>query len=38
LIRGRDRAACFRAFRHNNWVGLAIFMGIALHYFLSAAA
>ncbi len=38
LIRRRDRAACFRAFRHNNWVGLAIFMGIALHYFLSAAA
>ena len=38
LIRGRDRAACFRAFRHNNWVGLALFMGIALHYFLSAAA
>ncbi|MDP4789314.1 MAG: 4-hydroxybenzoate octaprenyltransferase [Haliea sp.] len=32
LIRHRDRAACFKAFRHNNWVGLVIFMGIALHY------
>jgi 4-hydroxybenzoate polyprenyltransferase len=38
LIRERDRAACFRAFRHNNWVGLAVFMGIALHYLLDNAA
>jgi 4-hydroxybenzoate polyprenyltransferase len=30
LIRGRSRDGCFRAFRHNNWVGLAIFAGIAL--------
>jgi 4-hydroxybenzoate polyprenyltransferase len=29
LIRGRDRSACFRAFNHNNWVGAAIFAGIA---------
>ena len=28
LIRGRSREGCFRAFRHNNWVGLAIFAGI----------
>lgn len=34
-IRGRDRAACFRAFRHNNWVGLAIFAGIAGNYLVS---
>ncbi len=34
LIRERDPAACFRAFRHNNWVGLAIFAGIVLHYTL----
>ena len=29
LIRGRDRDACFKAFNHNNWVGAAIFAGIA---------
>jgi 4-hydroxybenzoate polyprenyltransferase len=28
LIRGRTRDGCFRAFRHNNWVGGAIFAGI----------
>jgi 4-hydroxybenzoate polyprenyltransferase len=28
LIRGRSREGCFRAFRHNNWVGGAIFAGI----------
>lgn len=31
-IRGREREACFRAFRHNNWVGLAIFAGILAAY------
>jgi 4-hydroxybenzoate polyprenyltransferase len=31
-IRGRTRAGCFRAFNHNNWVGAAIFAGIALDY------
>ena len=30
LTRGRDRAQCFRAFRNNNWVGLAVFAGLAL--------
>jgi 4-hydroxybenzoate polyprenyltransferase len=34
LIRGRSREGCFRAFRHNNWVGLAIFAGIVLSYLL----
>jgi 4-hydroxybenzoate polyprenyltransferase len=29
LIRRRTREACFRAFHHNNWVGGAIFAGIA---------
>ncbi len=28
LIRSRGREGCFRAFRHNNWVGAAIFAGI----------
>ncbi len=29
IARTRERAPCFRAFLHNNWVGLAIFAGIA---------
>jgi 4-hydroxybenzoate polyprenyltransferase len=32
LIRDRDRSGCFRAFRHNNWVGGTIFAGIFGHY------
>ncbi len=30
LIRRRERAACFRAFLHNHWLGLAVFAGVAL--------
>ena len=30
IARSRQREACFRAFLHNNWVGMAIFAGIAL--------
>ncbi len=29
LIRYREREACFKAFLNNNWVGAAIFVGIA---------
>ncbi|TZF89197.1 4-hydroxybenzoate octaprenyltransferase [Cognatilysobacter lacus] len=30
IARTRDRAACFRAFLHNHWVGLVVFAGLAL--------
>ncbi|WP_220721479.1 4-hydroxybenzoate octaprenyltransferase [Agarivorans litoreus] len=32
LIRYREREACFQAFLNNNYVGLAVFVGIASHY------
>ena len=28
LVRKREPAACFRAFLHNNWVGLAVYAGV----------
>lgn len=34
LIRVRQPAACFAAFRHNNWLGAAIFSGIAADFAL----
>ncbi|MCD8505186.1 MAG: 4-hydroxybenzoate octaprenyltransferase [Burkholderiaceae bacterium] len=34
-IRRRDRVACFRAFRHNNWFGAAVFAGIVLQYIVA---
>jgi 4-hydroxybenzoate polyprenyltransferase len=30
LIRSRTREGCFKAFLHNNWIGAAVFAGIAL--------
>ena len=30
LIKTRDRDKCFAAFQNNNWVGMAIFAGLAL--------
>lgn len=32
LIRGREKAKCFRAFLHNNYLGAAIFAGIAADF------
>jgi 4-hydroxybenzoate polyprenyltransferase len=32
LIKNRERMACFQAFRHNNWLGAALFAGVALDY------
>jgi 4-hydroxybenzoate polyprenyltransferase len=32
LIRERERMPCFAAFRHNNWLGAAVFSGIVLDY------
>ena len=30
LIRDRSREGCFKAFRLNHWLGLAVFAGVAL--------
>ena len=35
-IKERDREACFRAFRHNNWFGAAVFGGILVQYLTAA--
>ncbi len=32
LISNRERDACFKAFLHNHWVGLIIFVGILIEY------
>ncbi|RJQ48624.1 MAG: 4-hydroxybenzoate octaprenyltransferase [Gammaproteobacteria bacterium] len=32
LIQTREPALCFKAFLNNNWLGFAVFAGIALHY------
>ena len=32
LIKDRDKAKCFRAFLHNQWIGLIIFISIVLDY------
>ena len=32
LIKNRDPVNCFKAFRFNNWVGMAIFAGIVFSY------
>ncbi len=34
LIRNHERALCFKAFLHNNWVGMVVFVGIALDFLI----
>jgi 4-hydroxybenzoate polyprenyltransferase len=34
LIKRRDRAGCFKAFLHNNWLGAVIFAGIVADHML----
>ncbi|SDR11961.1 4-hydroxybenzoate octaprenyltransferase [Pseudoxanthomonas sp. CF125] len=38
IARHREREACFRAFLHNNWVGAAVFAGIAIHHVMQSRA
>lgn len=38
LIRDRSRDGCFRAFRHNNWLGAAVFAGLAADYLASTVS
>ncbi|PSB91868.1 4-hydroxybenzoate octaprenyltransferase [Candidatus Pandoraea novymonadis] len=35
LIRGRDCMLCLCAFRNNNWLGAAVFLGIVIHFLLT---
>jgi 4-hydroxybenzoate polyprenyltransferase len=35
LIRERRPDACFKAFLHNNWVGMSIFAGVVLNYLVA---
>ena len=37
LIRARERADCFKAFRHNNWLGAAVFAGVFIDQLLRTA-
>ena len=34
LIKNRQREQCFQAFLHNNWLGAAVFTGIAIDFWL----
>ena len=32
LIKSREKSRCFKAFLHNNWIGLVLFIGVAAEY------
>ena len=34
LIRNREPAKCFKAFLHNNWLGMAVFAGLAVDFLI----
>ncbi|TCS35917.1 4-hydroxybenzoate octaprenyltransferase [Reinekea marinisedimentorum] len=36
LIRNRDRDACFKAFLHNNWVGLLLFLVTVINFMINS--
>jgi 4-hydroxybenzoate polyprenyltransferase len=36
IIRAREPAACFRAFLGNHWLGMSVFLGVALDYAVRA--
>jgi 4-hydroxybenzoate polyprenyltransferase len=38
LIKTRSREGCFKAFRHNHWLGFSVFAGIAAAYLFQAPA
>ena len=33
LIKSRNKSHCFKAFLHNNWIGLVLFIGLAAEYY-----
>ena len=37
LIKNRDKPSCFKAFLHNNWIGLAVFISLAVQYYFRNA-
>lgn len=37
LIKQRDKSSCFKAFLQNNWIGLAVFIGLATQYYFRGA-
>jgi 4-hydroxybenzoate polyprenyltransferase len=37
MIQGREPAKCLAAFKQNNWIGIAVFLGLAFDYLPRAA-